>query len=277
MPQSPEGNTLERFLAAVGRHSLGLLRGTAGMALLLREATTLLGRWLTGRVRLPRGALSTQMVRVGVRAIPIVLMTNLFVGMILAMSIAGMLNTLGAMTWLPKVIAVAMTRELAPLITAIVMSGFVGAAIAAELGAMTASEEILALQTSAVSPLRFLVLPRLIAVMAMLFCLTIFAYYASIFGGYLVGVGLLHIPGAQYIEMTRGAIYVRDIFHGLVKAEVFAVIITTVACYQGLNVSGGAEGVGRATTDAVVRSIVLLIAANLVMTFVFNWLLAGVY
>jgi phospholipid/cholesterol/gamma-HCH transport system permease protein len=270
------GRMVGRILGALGRQGLAGVELAGGMGGLLRETGVHLGRCLAGRSRLPRGTVTLQMVRVGVHSLPIVLMANLFIGMILAVSIAPLLSQFGVITRLANVIGVAITREIAPLITAIVMSGFVGAAMAAELGTMKVSEELLALETAAISPVRFLVLPRLLAVLAMLACLTIFADYAGVFGGYVVGVGLLHnIPGPQYIEMTRQALCGRDIVNGLIKAEVFAVIITIVSCYQGLRVSGGAEGVGRATTNAVVHSIVLLIAANLLLTIIFNWLLVG--
>ena len=264
-----------QILGALGRWGLSALESAGGMGGLLRETGVHLGRCLTGRSRLPPGSVTLQMVKVGVRSVPIVLMTNLFIGMILAVSIAPLLRKFGVDTRLANVLGVAMTREIAPLMTALVMSGFVGAAMAAELGTMKVSEELLALETSAISPVRFLVLPRMLAVLVMLACLTLFADYAGLGGGYLVGVGLLGLPGPQYLELTRQALSGRDIVNGLIKAEVFALIITTVACYQGLHVSGGAEGVGRATTNAVVHSIVLLIAANLVLTIVFNWLLAG--
>jgi phospholipid/cholesterol/gamma-HCH transport system permease protein len=267
-----------RIMGALGRWGIGWLRLAVGMAELFQATTRYLVRWLTRRARLPRDSVAGQMVRVGVRSVPIVLMTNFFVGMILAVSIADLLRQYGQLMALPNIIGVAITRELAPLMTAIVMSGFVGAAMAAELGTMTVSEEILALETAAISPVRFLVLPRLLAVTAMLACLTIFADYAGVGGGYVIGVGLLHLSGPQYLEATRQAIYWRDILlNGLVKSEVFALIITVVACYQGLRVRGGAEGVGRATTNAVVHSIVLLIAANLVLAIFFNWVLVGDY
>lgn len=214
------------------------------------------------------------MVRVGVNALPIVLLCNLFVGMILAVSIADLLDSLGVLSWVAQVVAVSVTRELAPLLTAIVMSGFVGAAMAAELGAMSANEEILALETSAVNPVRFLVVPRLWAVMAMLPCLTVLADIAGMAGGFTVGTLLLNIGPVRYLTLNNNSLYLKDIITGLVKSVAFAVIITIVACEQGLAVKGGAVGVGQATTRSVVYCIFLLIAANLFFSFVFYYVMA---
>lgn len=224
-----------------------------------------------GGARVRRDDLLVQMVRVGVDALPIVVLCNIFVGMILAVSTAELLDSLGVLSRVAQVVGVATTRELCPLMTAIIMSGFVGAAMAAEIGAMTASEEVLALETSALNPVRFLVVPRLWAVMAMLPCLTVIADVAGMFGGYIVGTMFLGIGPVRYIMLNNDSLYLRDIIAGLVKSEAFAAIITIVACQQGLAVRGGAVGVGRATTNSVVYSIFLLIFSNLFFATMFNY------
>lgn len=265
---------LEAILGHVGVKSRELAALMARLFGLLGQAGIWSLRTIRGGAPVRRHDLAWQMVRVGVNALPIIVLCNMFVGMILAVSIAELLDSLGVLSWSAQVVAVSVTRELAPLLTAIIMSGFVGAAMAAELGAMTANEEIIALETSAVNPVRFLVLPRLWAVMVMLPCLTVLADVAGMCGGFIVGTLLLDIGPARYLTLNNSSIYLKDIVTGLVKAAGFAAIITIVACEQGLSVRGGAVGVGRATTRSVVYCIFLLIAANLFFSFVFNYVMA---
>jgi len=259
-------------LARVGASGRSFLRILGGSSLLLVDAFY----WgvvapLRGRGRPRRELIYAQMVSVGVRSIPIIVLVNFFVGMILAISMASLLQQLGMVSKVANVVGVAVTRELAPLMTAIISSGFVGAAMAAELGTMTVSEEVLALEASAVNPIRFLVVPRLMAVIVMLPALTVLANYSGLFGGYIVGVKLLGIGPDRYLKLTQQVINPVDIGRGLIKAVAFGTIITLVACYQGLSVKGGAEGVGRATTRSVVISIVAIIIANLFFTTLFYY------
>ena len=249
------------------------VRTVGGMWLLLKRSVAWVILGIAGREKLPWASAFLQMVRVGVKSLPIVCLSNLFVGMILAVSMAELLRSFNMESAVAQVVAIAMTRELAALMTAIVMSGYVGAAMAAEIGTMTVNEEVMALETSGMNPLRFLVAPRLLAVMVMMPCLTVVAYYMGMAGGYIVGVHLLGIGSAQYIEINNSAVEMRDIANSLIKAEAFAIIITVVACQQGLGVTGGAEGVGRATTRAVVTSVFLIIAANLFFATLFNYVM----
>ncbi len=218
-------------------------------------------------------AIAVQMVRVGLRSVPIVCLVNVFVGMILAVSMAGPLKDLGVVDWVARIVAIAVTRELAPMMTALVMSGFVGAAMAAEIGTMTVSEEVLALEVSGINPVRFLVVPRMLAVVAMMPCLTVLANFMGLFGGWLVGTQLLDIGSARYLDISNRAASAVDIVRGLFKSAAFGAIITSVACYLGMNVTSGAEGVGKATTRAVVVSIVAIIAANLLFTVLFYYVM----
>jgi phospholipid/cholesterol/gamma-HCH transport system permease protein len=215
------------------------------------------------------------MIRFGIRAIPIVALVNLFVGMIIAVSMSEFLIKLNALPRTAEIVAIAVTRELGPLMTGLVMSGFAGAAIAAEIATMTVNEEILALEAGALSPLRLLVLPRMAGVMAMMMCLALIADVLGMVGGYIVGTCMLDIPAGLYIQINNENVELGDIPKGLIKAAAFGIIITTVACRQGLKANGGALGVGRATTVAVVNSIVIIIAANLCFAILFNWTLGG--
>ena len=222
-----------------------------------------------GAHRIRAEALVQQAVRVGVRSLPIVVLVQVFIGIILALNMAPTLETYGSLDRVADVVAIAVFRELGALITAVILSGFAGASIAAELGAMVEGEEIKALRAHALDPIRFLVVPRVIATTVMLVGLTVVADVVGVFGGFLTGVVVLGINSATYIDETQAALSLHDYFTGLFKSGVFGAIIAALACYEGLNVTGGAEGVGRATTTTVVKSIVALIGADCVFTAIF--------
>ena len=257
-----------RFFGALGRTGAVWAEELGQMAFLVHKTARTLPRIRPEPVAI-------QMIRFGIRAIPIIAIVNLFVGMIVAVSMSAMLIKLNAISQTAKIVAVAVTRELGPLMTGLVMSGFAGAAIAAEIATMNVNEEILALETSALSPIRFLVLPRMLGVMTMMMCLTLIADVMGMAGGYAVGVWMLDIPPLRYIDINNTSVQWEDIPKGLLKAATFGLIITAVACRQGLKANGGALGVGRATTTAVVNSIVIIIAANLAFAVFFYWTLNG--
>ena len=261
-------------LGRIGQKTLAIVRMMGQMGTITLGA----GYWLLSTKR--KGfrpywpSTFFQMVRLGVRAVPIVSLVCLFVGMIIAISMSILLRQLGVLSWVAKIVGVAMTRELGPLMAAIIMSGYCGAAVAAEIGTMVVSEEVLALEASAMKPLRFLVLPRMLGTVVMMPCLTVLANVVGILGGYIVGTQMLDIGSRMYITLTIKSLALKDILAGEIKSVAFAVIITAVACQQGLAVTEGAEGVGKATTNAVVISIVLIIMANLFFTALFNYVLA---
>lgn len=222
-----------------------------------------------GPHRIRTAALVQQAVRVGVRSIPIIVLVQVFIGIILALNLAPTLEMYGSLERVADVVAIAVFRELGALISAVILSGFAGASIAAELGAMVEGEEIKALKAHALDPIRFLVVPRVIATTVMLVGLTVLADVVGVFGGFLTGVFVLDLNPIAYIDQTRAALTPHDYFTGLFKAGVFGAIIAGLACHEGLNVSGGAEGVGRATTMTVVKSIVCLIGADCIFTAIF--------
>jgi phospholipid/cholesterol/gamma-HCH transport system permease protein len=209
------------------------------------------------------------MVRVGVRSIPIIILVQTFIGIILALQLAPTMQDYGSIEKIAVIVGIAMFRELGPLLSAVVLSGFAGASIAAELGAMVEAEEIKALRAHALNPIRFLVVPRCVATVIMLVGLTLVADVVGVLGGLLTAWGVLDVPVQIYLDQTYLAVVYRDVFTGLVKAGVFGLEIAMIGCYEGLNVHGGAEGVGRATTATVVKSIVALIATDCVFTTVF--------
>ncbi len=214
-------------------------------------------------------SLVVQMVRVGVKSIGIVCIVQVFIGVILALQLAPTLQTYGQLERVADVVGIAVVRELGPLLTAIVLSGFAGASIAAEVGAMVESEEVKALRAHALNPIRFLVVPRFLATTVMIIVLTVIADYIGVFGGFLTSVYILDVPPQLYITLTQAALKTGDFITGLVKAGVFGAVIALIACYEGFHVTGGPAGVGNATTSTVVKSIVALIGIDALFTAVF--------
>ena len=166
---------------------------------------------------------------------------------------------MGSELLLGGLVGVSFTRELGPLLTGIVVAARVGAAFTAELGSMKVYEEIDALNTMAISPIRYLIVPKVIALIIMMPCLVIISSLVGMFGGYLIGHFNMHMNTSYYIKLTLDALELKDVYIGLYKSVFFALIISFVSCYRGFIVRGGAEGVGRATTKSVVLSIELII------------------
>lgn len=263
-----------RPIIAIGQRTIEFFEFLGGCGYLLLDTLGLVRPALLdkrGR-RMGWANLWAQMVRVGVRSIPIVCLVVFCIGAILALQMAPVLREYGAVDRVADIISIAMFRELGPLVSAIVLTGFAGASIAAEMGTMVVSEEIEALEAHAINPVRFLVVPRVIATSIMMVCLAVVADVMGVLGGMLVGSTILDLTTLQYFHRTFEAIKVRDFVTGLVKAGCFGTIISLLACYLGLSVSGGAQGVGVATTRTVVLTIVALIFVDLMFTSVFYFL-----
>jgi phospholipid/cholesterol/gamma-HCH transport system permease protein len=216
-----------------------------------------------------RQSIFHQMVFVGLRSILIVFFVDIFTGVVLAMQTAYQLEKMGAVLYVASLVAISLCRELSPVLTGLVVAGRAGSAIAAELGTMKVSEQIEALDTMAINPIRFLAVPRFLALLLMLPCLTILGNLSGILGGFFVGVGSLRINPDLYLQTTFKYLALKDIYTGLLKSFVFAIVIALISCYEGLNTRGGAEGVGRATTRTVVASFILIILADCVITTIF--------
>jgi len=214
----------------------------------------------------------SQAMEAGVRALPILSLITFFIGLILALQAAYELKRFGAMNFVASAVALSMTRELGPLITAIIVIGRSGSAFAAEIGTMRVSEEIDALETMAINPVSFLVSPKFMAMIVMLPCLTIWANFMGILGGALFGVLQADFTWQRYMQASLDALFMRDITTGLIKSFMFGVTITAVGCLEGLLTAGGAEQVGRSTTRAVVVSIFLVILVDLIFTMLFFFL-----
>jgi phospholipid/cholesterol/gamma-HCH transport system permease protein len=205
----------------------------------------------------------------GVRALPILSLITFFIGLILALQAAYELRKLGALSFVANTVAISVTRELGPLITAILVIGRSGSAFAAEIGTMRVTEEIDALETMAIDPVDILVTPKFLAMIVMMPCLTIWANAMGILGGSLFGVAQADFTFVRYMGTTFDALYMRDIVTGLIKSVMFGITITAVGCHEGFSTGGGAEEIGRSTTRAVVISIFAVIMVDLIFTAVF--------
>ncbi len=258
-------------LAFIGRNSLELVRYAGGLYALTRKAAywTFVAPF-KGRGLKWAGAVH-QMVLAGFNAIPIVSLISLFMGLILALQGAYQLEKFGASSFVTALVGVAMTRELGPLITAIVIAGRSGSAFAAEIGTMKVSEEIDALEAMGLNSVKYLVVPKYLALLVMMPCLTLLSDLAGILGGGIFEIVQLDQNLSIFILATRDALAMRDIWTGLIKSIVFGLIITKVGCYEGFAVRGGAEGVGKATTSSVVVSIFLIIFADVLFTALFYY------
>ena len=221
------------------------------------------------RARFGAQALAVQVVRVGTRSIGIVLLVSGCIGVILALQTAPSLREFGQVDKVANLVGVAVFRELGPLIAAIVLTGFAGASIAAELGTMKVGEEIEALEAMALNPIRFLVMPRVIATAGSLIVLSVFADICSVFFGGVVGVFILDIPYEVYKLNTLSQLRPVDFNTGLLKAAVFGTLLGLIACTNGLKVTGGAAGVGKATTNTVVQTTVAIVICDLLFSALF--------
>ena len=216
-----------------------------------------------------RKLLMQQMVFVGLRSVVLVFFVDFFTGMVLAMQTAYQLEKMGAVIYVAALVAISLCRELSPVLTGLVVAGRAGSAIAAELGTMKVTEQIEALDTMSIDPVRFLSVSRFLALLVMMPCLVILGNLAGILGGFVLGTGSLHINPDLYMQTTFKHLQLKDIYIGLVKAVVFGIIIALISCYEGLNTKGGAEGVGRGTTRSVVNSFIFIILADCVITAIF--------
>ncbi len=260
-----------RPVTIFGTRAAAFLEFLGGLGYLLRDTLFAVPRGLLnarGR-RLAWRNLWAQMVRVGVRSVPIVMLVLFCIGAILSLQMAPVLKNYGALSQTANIISIAVFRELGPLVSAIVLTGFAGASIAAEIGTMVVSEEIEALEAEAISPVRFLVLPRVLATIVMMVCVAVIGDLTGILGGLVVSNQFLGISVPQYLNRTFEAVKVKDFTTGLIKSGVFGMLISGLACFLGLRVTGGAQGVGVATTRTVVLTIVALITVDLMFTAFF--------
>ncbi len=249
---------------SIGRAVLRLLEYLGALLLLLWETTVWIAR---GSIRL--GLTIQQMAYLGVDSLLIVVLTTTTAGMVMSLQLAHIAVQYGVTNVVGGGVAIAMARELGPMLTAVVVAGRAGSAIAAELGTMKVTEQISALQTMAVSPIRYLVVPRFMALLAMMPVLVLFADVAGTLGGALIAFQSASIPYAAFYDSVQRLLVLSDVSYGLLKALVFGVEIAMVACLQGLETGRGAAGVGVSTTSSVVYSTIIIFVTNYLMS---SWL-----
>jgi len=257
---------MTQFLASVGRGGVAVGSFLLECAQLVRGFLywTTIATFKGYPIRFHEAA--RQSVRVGVHSIPIVFLVNFFVGATLAFTVAEILDLFGATEYTAAVMGVGFTRELGPLLTGIIMAGYVGASLAAEIGTMKVGEELMALDAAALNPVRFLAVPRILAILAMVPAVTLFGIVFGIYGGYVVCVGVLDQNARMYWDQMIEPMEKVDFKLGMIKSVIFASIVSVTGLVQGFRVRGGAEGVGAATTNAVVFSIIFIIVADLIVT-----------
>ncbi len=210
-----------------------------------------------------------QMIEIGYYSLPVVGLTAIFTGMVLALQSYTGFARFSAESAIPNVVIVSITRELGPVLAGLMVAGRVGAAMAAEIGTMRVTEQIDALDTLATNPFKYLVAPRLIAGLTMLPLLVLIADIIGVFGGYMVSIYKLGFNPATYLKNTIDFMETQDVVSGLVKAAVFGFLVTLMGCYHGYNSKGGAQGVGAATTNAVVSASILILSFNYFITELF--------
>jgi len=256
-------------LGYTGRATLnGLYSASTVCVLMVETFNWMLIQPLRGKGIRIRSTLE-HIVEFGVRSLPIVGLICFLIGVIMAMQSAYTLEQWGATIFIANLVGISALRELAPLMTAILITGRNGSAITAEIGTMKVAEEIDALQVMGLNPTKFLIVPKFIAMIVAVPCVTVLAMAIMIFGGAVVGVGLLGLEASAYYTQTANALDAKDLFTGLVKSFFFALVICWVGVYKGFQVEGGAEGVGKQTTASVVTSIFLIIVVDLLWTALF--------
>lgn len=250
---SPLGRAFLRFLTSIGRLSIFTWHGISS-AFVPPYYSRQIGR---------------MMVEIGYYSLPVVGLTAIFTGAVLALQSYSGFSRFSAESSIAIVVVLSITRELGPVLAGLMVAGRIGAAFAAEIGTMRVTEQIDALVTLSTNPFKYLVFPRLLAASLMLPCLVLVADIIGVFGGYMVSVQKLGFAPGPYIASTWDFLEARDVISGLVKASVFGFIIALMGCYHGYHSKGGAQGVGAATTNAVVSSSILILLFNYFITELF--------
>ncbi|MDH4044714.1 MAG: ABC transporter permease [Gemmatimonadota bacterium] len=257
------------FVEQVGLTAIAAGAWLRGYTVFLGEVMLSMGRWIRRRARFRPVDLVIQVQQAGIEALPVVTLVNFLLGLILAFVGAIQLEMFGASIYVANLVGIAMVRDMAALMTAIVMAGRSGASYAAQIGTMQVNQEVDALETLGISPVDFLVLPRVMALMLMVPLLTLYADVVGVIGGAAVGLGMLHISPVAYYQQTLSALNVGHLLGGLMKAATYGVLVALAGCYQGLHASRSSAGVGEAATTAVVRGIVSIIVACGLFAFLF--------
>ena len=228
-----------------------------------------LDRIRSGRVPFRAESFFRHTERAGVESVPLVGLVSFFLGLTMALLTGYQLQRFGTERLVPGLVSIAFTRELGPLITGIMLAARIGAAFTAELGTMKVSEEVEAIEAMGVGPLRFLVAPRMLALFLLMPCLSTISNIAAIFATSLVSRAYFNIAFVYFVDLLQDALLIRDIITGVLKSFMFGLIIASIACYRGLNVKGGAAGVGAATTSSVVTAITVVIGVDTIYNVIY--------
>jgi phospholipid/cholesterol/gamma-HCH transport system permease protein len=270
LPPSAQSNT--GLLASIGKKSLGGLENIFGMLAFVGESATAMTRLIVQPSRIRWKTILLNMQTAGFEALPIVGLLSFLMGVVIAYQGADQLQRFGANIYIADMVGLAMLRELSPLLTAIIVAGRSGSAYAAQIGTMQVTEEIDALRTIGISPQELLVLPKMLALIIALPLLTVFADVTGIIGGMIMARSKLDVSFDVFIARLGDAVSLSSFLTGIIKAPVFAAIIALTGCFQGFQVGGSADSVGRQTTLSVVQAIFLVILADALFSVVFNWL-----
>ena len=272
VPETQTGRARERppWLARIGTRATSAWSETTSGLSFLGEAMLALAALLGGRARFRMSDLLVVIQDCGPRALGIVSLISFLIGLILAFVGAVQLQQFGASIFVANLVGVALTREIGCIMTAIVMAGRTGAAFAAQLGTMNTNQEIDALSTMGISPMEFLVLPRMLALILMMPLLTVYADVVGILGGAVVGTAMLGLGTTEYFEQTRGAVGVASFLIGVSKSVVFGIVVALVGCLRGMQSGRSAAAVGLAATSAVVTSIVFIIVIDGIFAVILN-------
>lgn len=258
----------EPLLARIGAQAVNFSLGTRDMLAFIGDAFCAFCKFLTGAARFQRSDFFSSIQSCGIESLPIVSLISLLVGLILAFVGAVQLRMFGAQIYVADLVGIAMVRVMGAIMTGIIMTGRMGAAFAAELGTMQVNEEIDALETMGISPMEFLVLPRMLALTLMMPLLCLYADLMGILGGMIVGVGMLDLNVHEYFNQTRGAVTLTFMWIGLFHSVVFGVLVALAGCLRGMQCGRSASAVGNATTSAVVTGIVSIIVATAIITVI---------
>src|ERR1044072_8264930 len=227
-------------------------------------------RMREGRVPFRAASFFEHCERAGVGSVPLVGLVSFFLGLTMALLTGYQLERFGTERLVPGLVAIAFTRELGPLLTGIMLAARIGAAFTAELGTMEVNEEVEAIEAMGISPLRFLVAPRMLALFALMPCLSVISSLAAIIATFFISYAYFNIALAYFNDLVINSLLIRDIITGVAKSFLFGLLIAAIACYRGLNVTGGASGVGNATTSSVVTAITTVIGFDTLFNIVYN-------
>ena len=264
--QAPEPN----FVTQIGRQFLGFIGGVSDFLAFFGEVSIALGRFVRGKARFRGVDLALAIQDCGLKAFGIVSLISFLVGVILAFMGAVQLEQFGAAIYVADLVGIGMVRDMGAMMTAIIMAGRTGAAFAAQLGTMKVTQEIDALTTMGVSPIEFLVLPRVVALFLMMPLLCIYSDFVGILGGAAVGAGMLGITVNSFLQETMHAVTIGGVVGGVVKATVYGVIVAVAGCLRGMQCGNSSSAVGDAATAAVVTGIVYIVAACGIFAVIFN-------